>query len=65
MPAFVESSRVGRVAQPPCGSPTDDVTPHSVAACLNAGDAGSNPGAGGMNSPPLLGNVGSGKFGTP
>jgi hypothetical protein len=35
------------------------------AACLNAGDAGLNPGMAGNSIPPELGNVGSGKFGKP
>ena len=51
--------------QPPCGCPTGPVTPHAAAACLNVGDSGSNPGMAGKSSPPLLGNVGSGKFGMP
>jgi hypothetical protein len=40
-------------------------SPHAAAACLNAGDCKLSPGAAGMNLRPVLGNVGSGKFGTP
>src|ERR1039458_4934613 len=40
-------------------------SPHAAAACLNAGDWRLTPGVAGMNIPPVLGNVGSGQFGTP
>jgi len=46
-------------------APIDPLNPQAAAACLNAGDVGLNPAIAGNSSPPLAGNVGSGKFGIP
>jgi hypothetical protein len=49
----------------PMGLSHRPLNPHAAAACLNAGESASSPGMAGKSSPPVLGKVGSGMFGTP